>query len=241
VEKIPKFQVESIGTDDFSLLRELGIRNTSVLLSNCTIWIEGITDRLYLRAYLAAYQRQMGHRFLEDLNFSFVEYSGGNITHWSFLSDPEAINVERVCSTLFLITDKDQGKDERHELLQKCLQDRYYCLECREVENLLKSSVLEKVVREYEGTDAILKEFSQKDYVSTPIGEFIENSVLDSIAGSRRRSKNGHPYADESGTIKNKVHFCRTALPFIQSTDDMSEEAIDLCEKLYEFIEKHNR
>ena len=40
----------------------LGVRNSSVFLANSTIWIEGITDRLYLKKYMEVYQREMFNR-----------------------------------------------------------------------------------------------------------------------------------------------------------------------------------
>ena len=99
----PKFQIENVSNDDFTPLELLGVRNSSVLLSNCTIWVEGITDRKYLSHYLKLYMSKLDNdkalskRFKEDLHFSFVEYSGGNITHWSFLDEENGVNAERLC------------------------------------------------------------------------------------------------------------------------------------------------
>lgn len=61
-------------------LELLGVLNTSTLLSNCSVWVEGVTDRLYIRAFLTAYLRQVtGFRPIEGLNYSFVEYGGSNL------------------------------------------------------------------------------------------------------------------------------------------------------------------
>src|SRR5690606_1433203 len=95
----------------------------------------------------------------EDIHYSFVEYSGNNITHWSFLDENEnedeeifkSINESRVCGTLFLITDKDSKKKEtRQSKLAQVLGERYYCLECREIENILTAATLKKVIASYE-------------------------------------------------------------------------------------------
>ncbi|MBS9937589.1 AAA family ATPase [Vibrio alginolyticus] len=77
------------------LLTELGVRASSVLLANCSIWVEGITDKLYLRTYLNKYieeLREEGNEkkanelssYHENLHFVFTEYQGSNITHWYF-------------------------------------------------------------------------------------------------------------------------------------------------------------
>ena len=51
----PQFEIEQCNNGDASLLNELGVRNSSVFLTNCSIWVEGITDRLYLKHYVAGY------------------------------------------------------------------------------------------------------------------------------------------------------------------------------------------
>ncbi|CAH0526454.1 hypothetical protein CTH30272_00921 [Allocatenococcus thiocycli] len=77
------------------LLTELGVRASSVLLANCSIWVEGITDKLYVRTCLNKYieeLREKGHAskanqlssYHENLHFVFTEYQGSNITHWYF-------------------------------------------------------------------------------------------------------------------------------------------------------------
>lgn len=73
------------------------------------------------------------------------------------------------------------------------------------------------------------------------LGTFIEENVFKSIGTSKRRSKNSHPYADTSGTIKGKLDFCNKAVAFIKTEKDMSEVAIDIAEKIYAFVLKQNQ
>ena len=105
-EHEPRFSVENAIAGDCELLNHIGIRPSSVMFSNCTIWVEGITDRLYFGRYVELLLEKRGLNFIENLHYSFVEYGGGNITHWSFLDD-EGIDVERLCAKLMLISDKD--------------------------------------------------------------------------------------------------------------------------------------
>lgn len=108
-EEEAQFVIENVDNDHTNTLELIGVRNSSVFLSNCTIWVEGITDRIYIRKYLDVYQADKERKFREDLHYSFVEYAGGNITHWSFLEDADAnhpnIEVERLCGRLFLISE----------------------------------------------------------------------------------------------------------------------------------------
>ncbi|USK99840.1 AAA family ATPase [Bacillus tropicus] len=255
------FSIENVSNENKSVLQELGVRNSAVLLSNCTIWVEGITDRLYIRRFLKVFQEFHPDlkEFKEDIHYSFVEYSGGNITHWSFLDDETetneghtSMNAEKICSTLFLITDKDgDDKRPRQEKLEKFLRDRYYCLECKEIENILSEDILREVIAEYEkGTSKtekstseteksplehlINKDFTQEDYKNESLGTYI-NSLFPEGTRKRRGS-----YAAKSGTIVNKLDFCKKSINHISTYDQLSEEAQKLSQALYDFIKAHN-
>jgi len=72
-------------TPNKEVLELLGARSSSVFLSNCVIWVEGITDRLYIRKFLELYQNDPKLKeFEEDKHYSIVEYGGSNITHFNF-------------------------------------------------------------------------------------------------------------------------------------------------------------
>lgn len=241
-EKSPKFRIENVSNADVRSLELLGVRNSSVFLSNCTIWVEGITDRRYLRHYLRLYQEKIQSEsglkeFKEDLHYSFVEYGGGNITHWSFLDgNTDNIVVERLCGRLFLVCDKDSStaKVERQNKLKECLGDRFYCLECREIENLLTPEVLQTVMRHHEGDAVEFNEVTEARYKSELLGDFIESKML-----KQKPTRKGG-YKTESGTIKDKVGFCNQAIEAITNYDQLSDEAKRLAERLFNFIRANN-
>lgn len=238
-ERVPHVNIENVSNDDRNLLLELGVRNSSVFLSNCTIWVEGVTDRLYLRKYLAIFQEEQEKKYMEDLHFSFVEYGGSNITHFSFL-DEEGIDVERLCGELLLIADKDSAKDERHERLSRTLGDRYEKLTVREIENLLSPAVIRSTIEGYESKQMRFAEFEQADYIDEKLGDFIENKVLTNISDSTRKNDpNNRPYADKYGKIKDKPNFCNRAIKFV-NRDTISRDAFNLAKRIYEFIASRN-
>ena len=241
-EKTPTFSIENLSHGDTSSLELLGVKNSSVFLSNCTIWVEGITDRKYIRHYLELYKTHLEDEndgafveYKEDFNYSFVEYGGGNITHWSFLDEThdETINVDRLCARLFLIADKDKGKDERHQKLEDKLKERFYLLECREIENLLTEDVLMKVIEDYEKQEPDIQSFEENDYKDELLGQFIDGKL-------NHRYRRGN-YGGESGTLNSKTNFCNKALNHVDSWDKLSDEAQKICVKIYAFIKENNR
>ncbi len=245
-----KFIITNVENDDSEILSLIGVKNASVFLSNCTIWVEGITDRIYLRKYLELYQHTQIKSFKEDTHFSFVEYGGNNITHWSFLDDQDEknknINVDRLCGKLMLISDSDgagmdtkgnpQKKKEkkyvRFQQLKAKLGDRYCLLTVREIENLLTKEIIEKVVSENEKNNQLdFSKFDKQKLKQQPIGKYINDKVV----GVER------DYASDSGSIKDKVNFAKKAVAKMKSLSDMSEEAIELTQKVYHFIKSQNQ
>ena len=240
-ERSADFHVRQVSRDDRKPLELLGVRNSSVFLSNCTIWVEGVTDRRYIAHWLKLYQDRevegsvKTRVFKEDLHYSFVEYGGGNITHFSFLDEDDEIDsaekrilVDRLCAKLFLIIDKDgDKKSDRKALLERRLADRFYCLPGREIENLLKPEVIQRVLSAYGEEDAPL--FKKSQILDKKLGESIDRTL-----GQHRNRRSA--YADENGVLKGKVLFCERALSATQKWSDVSEEAAALTEKVYQFI-----
>lgn len=253
----PTFEIENVDNENTDILRLIGVRNSSVFLSNCTIWVEGITDRIYIRKYLEVFQKTQNIKFLEDIHYSFVEYGGGNITHWSFLEDADPnhsnILVDRLCGKLFLITDQDgagkkkdgtadegssekKAKYDRHiKLKEKLGENHYHCLEAREIENLLSTEILRETIKMYEKNNADEIVFSEKflyeNYKHELLGKFIDKYV----ENTKRKS-----YAADSGTINDKLQFAKRAVENIEKLSDLSEEAKELTGKLYDFIKEQN-
>lgn len=238
-----KFVIEIVSNDDFKPYELLGVRNSSLLLSNCTIWVEGITDRLYINKYLELYLNSEEWKdtiFKEDIHYSFIEYSGNNITHWSFLENENSINYKALTKKVFLIADNDNPKEgssksKRHEKLKESLNDNFYLLDSLEIENTLSLHVLKNTVAEIERKTLGNLVFSpdikdDKTYRSVKLGKFLDDRISD------KKIK----FSDISGTIGIKIKFCKTALKYLTSYEDLSTEAKDLAKKLADFIKNSN-
>lgn len=263
-----EFSIENVKNDDMSLLQELGVNSSSIFLSNCIIWVEGITDRLYIRKYLEIYQNEKFKNgeikkiYLEDLHYSFLEYSGGNITHWDFLDDTDgdlsSMKHSRICTRMFLLADsdgyndsKDGAKRERLNKLRDYFKEKFYCLEAKEIENILKPNVIKKVVTMFkygkDNKDAELFNkvcFSESEYKNENIGEFIDNKIDEQIdiekVNDEKFNYERKKTFKKGNTVSDKVKFCKYAIENIKTLDDMSDEAKEICEKIYKFIEESN-
>ncbi len=241
-EQSPTFTVENVDASHRSSLELLGVRNSSVFLVNATIWVDGITDRWYLRSMLNSYRDYLvaqGNKSLrveEDVHYCFVEYGGSNITHWSFLDhEDHPIEVQNLCARALLVIDQDgEKKLQRKKDLQKTLDDRLIVLPCREIENTLPYEIIKAVVLDFEKTpERELPDFQYEDYKNGPLGHFIVDKIL---SGDIVRKGS---YAEDSGTIKSKVDFCKRAIEKI-NYETLPESTQEVVRRIYEFIIKMN-
>lgn len=247
-------------TKDREILADLGVRASSVYLANSTIWIEGITDRLYLKVIMKKYldsltpspKKTMFEGYLENYHYAFVEYQGGTLGHWGFDDDDdttERLNASRLCADAFLIADGDiVGKSERAQKLSAELQDRFHLLPGKEIENLLPPVVIlesakkifsRKISKTKEGLDADkLTGILNVDLATSNHGIGYH---LDKTLGLKGKGKERKVFADESGTINDKVKFCQQALQVMNEIEwSLSKNLIELCEKIFTHIESKN-
>ncbi|MBE5320844.1 ATP-binding protein [Pedobacter sp. MR2016-19] len=141
--------------NEYSTLEMLGVLNASVLISNCSVWVEGVTDRLYLKALLHVYLRSLGsgYRPVEGLNYTFMEYAGVNHLHYDFdaksVGDEgikEKIDAFLINTNIFFLADTD-GKEDKHEAYRAIERGNFMFRETGvpEIENLLP----EKIIRDF--------------------------------------------------------------------------------------------
>ncbi len=231
------FKIRNVSNESVQPMELLGVRNSSLLLSNCTIWVEGITDRYYIKKYLEIFQLQKFGKVMykEGIHYSFIEYSGNNITHWSFLDGDDQMNYEYITKNIFLIVDNDDAygaKKIRHEQLNTHLgSSNFYKLNVLEIENLVIPAVLSRVLAKLENNKQ--KEIqipSVNTYAMSKLGKFIDNNV-------KGIEKN---YSSQSGSVKNKLKFAKTVLGELKGIDDLHEDAVNLCERILDFIKVNN-
>jgi hypothetical protein len=165
-----KFIIKNVNAGDNQILKNLGVNNSSVFLANSSIWVEGISDRNYIKSFLLAYCNEKTNKVnypKEDIDFAFFEYAGGNIEHYIFGENLEKededrilndINTMALSNRIFLLADSDMVADEsaknlRLKKLEKLISEKKIdgkiFRDIRESENLLSKEVWKKVVLDF--------------------------------------------------------------------------------------------
>lgn len=261
-ERDAKVVFERRSSADRPLLRELGVRNSSVLLTNCTIWVEGPSDRMYLSHFLRLYANRKdgaAQSFLarEDIDYTIAMYAGSNLGHWYFGHEEDGpteddngatpVWVQRLCGEAMVIADRDDtdtrpgGKANRHAELKAVLKEDFYVAEVRELENLLTPDNLKNVLRKWSTkgiADEDFAEIEHKDYRDVYLGSFIRDRMFKN--GFRVTPKLWKTREGEQGdsTIPDKTKFAKCVIDVITDYEQLSDDAKKLTEAMVRHISR---
>ena len=251
---------------DRDLLQSLGVKPSSVYLANCTIWVEGITDRLYLLKYMERYLEDLKsknqekyaryRRFMLHYHFAFVEYAGANMVHWSFENAVKLIDgaknkglsARAIASEMLLIADADTDKGQRIPVLRKELgADKFQLLEVKEIENTLPKTLLLTATRNRfasmkantkKGFDIELLNEDTIDFNNSTngIGRILDNAIRVDKTKADKKC-----FSEDSGTIKRKLEFCHEIIKLMDEQQwELTDEARELVATIFRHIEKNN-
>lgn len=233
-----------------SALDLLGVLNTSVLISNCLIWVEGITDRLYVKAYLKAYLDNLEGInkviFREGLDYCFIEYGGKNIVHYDFSeikNGNSSNNVEAFYSNNRILVLADHDNDEiKQNKFSKIKNKHFVYLDTQlpEIENLLPEDILKDFLN-YLGV-------SHEDIAGIKFDQLKNNKMGNIFNGIKkvRRNKALAIRAKHGGTLAPSYKK-RLAEFFYEKVQDKtytwkhlekSKPIKEITEKIFGFIKK---
>jgi len=254
VEPRTTFNIRVASSRDKNVLLDLGVRNSSVFLTNATVWVEGITDRLFLRAYMRKYVDELAIRdsnqaaiigiLREDYHYSFVEYQGATLAHWSFdPGDEEAnrIKADYVCAHAFLIADGDiSTKGDRKKVFRNMLGDRFLVLPVKEIENLIPPEILKVVVQDqFERHEVSTDSISYKEYSKRTVKM---GSYLDKLLSLPPGTS---VFSSKTSNMKDKLGFCKDAVAAMSDLSpsdwSLTPALANICREIYEHIQRENR
>lgn len=174
------------------LLDDLDIRASEILQANGVIWVEGPSDRIYVRQWIEAHSRGT---LKEGIHYTIMFYGGKLLSHLSALPPDEieeAISLLRLNRNLAVIIDSDRkelkGVKFRADINStkkriiaevQSVSGYVWITEGKEIENYLTPRILSELT---EGQHTIIGKF---DSVPGALGEVIGDKISLAHAASR--------------------------------------------------------
>ncbi|MCP3957758.1 MAG: ATP-binding protein [bacterium] len=137
----------------FEVCHDLGYRASDLLQTNCIIWVEGPSDRIYLNHWI----RTLSPNFLEGTHYSIMFYGGRLLSHLS-AADAEVeefIALRRLNRWMAMVIDSDRTKPGEHlNSTKQRVRAEFesdpgfvWITKGREIENYIDAEVLEQSLR----------------------------------------------------------------------------------------------
>jgi predicted ATPase len=100
-----------------AVLDGLGVSGSTLLQTNCVIWVEGPSDRIYLKSWMEGVGTQLGISHVEGSDFSFVYYGGKILSHFALADGGQGRLIEliRICRYSAVLMDSDTAPGDPEE------------------------------------------------------------------------------------------------------------------------------
>jgi hypothetical protein len=198
----------------FASLRALGYRASDLLQTNCIVWVEGPSDRIYLRHWLKAVAPDL----IEGVDFSLLFYGGALLARLSAdLETADAsrfIDLWRINRHMWLVMDSDRGEGELKPAVQR-LRD--------------------EIAQAGTGGTWITRGYTVENYVDPDALEVAVRKVHPSVASIADKSASADPLADlvrDDGTPFPNVDKVDVALAVTEQPANL--EVLDLEDRILE-------
>ena len=223
------------------LLDSLGVSNSQLLQSNCVIWVEGPSDRFYIRWWLENYCKTQMINFVENADYSFAIYGGKILGHFNFNEEDtrDFIALAKINRFCAVVMDRDLEPDQdvrrlrkdKLAILNQADGQHFLALitDKREIENDLPFDLLlDSLSAYFEVTSSDFEnfEFTELKKYNDELAEFFEKKYGDtdpkSVSVRSRASK--------------KVAFCQAFLAKAKNVDHAKLEYPSYIPQLVELI-----
>ena len=180
-----------------SLLEDLDVRASEILQANGVIWVEGPSDRLYLRKWI---ELESEGNLLEGVHYSVMFYGGKLLSHLSSLPPNEvgeAISLLRLNKNLAIIMDSDRRRlsngrfrasinATKSRLMEECklIGGYVWVTQGKEIENYISSRLVQNFdskiydVDMYTSVPDVLQSMGDKISIAHKVAEYTDQDDL---------------------------------------------------------------
>lgn len=149
--------IQHISSDHTELLQELGYSSTDLFNANYIVWVEGVSDRVYIKQFIQAYDATLK----EGVHYSIMFYGGcAQLEHLTMdeSDDSHRIKIAKINPNFAFIVDSDSKGGKGFNLDEKKSNFKAVCTETdkicwitkvREIENLIPVDIWKQAAIAY--------------------------------------------------------------------------------------------
>lgn len=254
--------------NNMNLYDLIGIRPSSIILSNCTIWVEGPTDIYYIDAFLKLYSKLKNNRkFILGYNYNYAFNGSINIASKIDFDNEETatMKINKLSKNNFIIFDNDNLNTENanyqkiQNLKSKLGESCYVIKRLKTIENIIPPKILyEYYEKNYTSKNKKIKPlvlgFFNKISEEYGNNKYFKMDFADSMAeyiNENIDKKDIKKYTKYCNSLWNSNKY-NLAVYFSNKIENMQNDEqeklfgqtmsgfINMIKKIYNFIEKNN-
>ncbi|RAZ91210.1 ATP-binding protein [Mesorhizobium hawassense] len=222
-----RIQESILKSDRHNICVDLGYKASDIVQSNAVIWVEGPSDRIYIKHWISTAEPG----FIEGVHYSIMFYGGRLLSHLSADSDEikEFIGLRSLNQHLALVMDSDKPNaaakinETKRRLKEELSAGSGLCwiTKGREIENYVEHAELQRAV----------KKLYTPVYDKPAAGGAFDHALFfyRTAPTRRRRAQSG---TNDSDLIEEKVDKVRVAKLICEKPADFA--VMDLKQRVYE-------
>lgn len=181
--------------------QDLGYHPSDLLQTNSIIWVEGPSDRIYLKWWIGA----LAPSFIEGIHFSIMFYGGRLASHLSAGDESEAVEdfiaLRRLNRNGVILIDSDKSSSHSHlNDTKKRLKEEFnqgpghaWVTEGREIENYLGPELVRVAIEEIHPSATVNSTFDKFENVLTISTRSGKTTQASKVAIAASLVKSGPP------------------------------------------------
>lgn len=140
----------------YQAVRDLGHSPSELLQTRFAIWVEGPSDRIYIKHWI----KKLEPRLTEGIDYSILFYGGKILSHHSFIDEEsELVKAVSLARAFAVVMDSDRKPDKpRINATKRRVEEEiekqggiFWVTEGREMENYLPSDIVRQLTSNFEG------------------------------------------------------------------------------------------
>lgn len=171
-------------SDNYDVLDDLGAKASDIFQSNGIIWVEGPSDRIYIKKWLNVIDPSL----IENTHYTFLYYGGKLLSHYSLEDNQEFINIllTNKNSVLVMDSDKTSENDDISETKKRLIAEfesnkmMYWLTSGREIENYICCDVIND---KYNSQLNQVERYGDFNSYIKPVDESFERHKIDFARG----------------------------------------------------------
>lgn len=155
--------------DNFKVLNDLDVRASDIFQSNGVIWVEGPSDRIYLKKWISLYSN---NQLVEGIHYQIIFYGGRLLSHLTIdnpYQESEFINLLLTNRNAAILIDSDKRSeyskinDTKKRIKNEFEKNKSFCwiTKGKEIENYLSKEIILRNYSEVELKDTLIESFEQ--------------------------------------------------------------------------------